>query len=102
VAGFKLLLKRLGTGVEDVKRIHLVGAFGHYVQIESAVRIGLIEAPRERIHSAGNTALRGAKMMLLAEVEPELPPIEHVSLAADAGFQDEFAECMTFPAPVSW
>ena len=42
-AGFKLLLKRLGASVEDVKSIYLAGAFGNYVQRESAARIGLIE-----------------------------------------------------------
>jgi uncharacterized 2Fe-2S/4Fe-4S cluster protein (DUF4445 family) len=96
-SGFKLLLKRLGASAGDLKSIQLAGAFGNYVQIESANRIGLIEAPRERIHAAGNTALRGAKMLLLAAEEPALPGIEHVSLAEDPGFQDEFANCMTFP-----
>jgi hypothetical protein len=38
-------------------------------------------------------------MLLLADHEPQLPPIEHVSLAADPAFQDEFAACMSFPAP---
>ena len=71
------------------------------MQIESAVRIGLIEAPRELIHAAGNTALRGAKMLLLAAHEPALPAIEHVGLAADPEFQDEFAECMSFPSDVA-
>jgi uncharacterized 2Fe-2S/4Fe-4S cluster protein (DUF4445 family) len=102
-AGFKLLLKRLGAQVSDLKSIHLAGAFGNYVQIESAIRIGLIDigserAPRDLVHAAGNTALRGAKM-LLATGEPTLPIIEHVSLAADPSFQDEFANSMTFPAP---
>ena len=96
-AGFKLLLKRLGTEACDLKSIHLAGAFGNYVQIESALRIGLIESPRELIHAAGNTALRGAKMLLLSAGEPVLPAIEHVSLAADPSFQDEFVNCMTFP-----
>jgi len=96
-AGFKLLLKRLGAQAIDLKSIYLAGAFGNYVQIESALRIGLIESPRELIHAAGNTALRGAKMMLLAAHEPTLPPIDHISLAADAGFEDEFVNCMTFP-----
>jgi hypothetical protein len=41
-------------------------AFGNYVQIESALRIGLLEAPHAIIHAAGNTALRGARMLLLA------------------------------------
>jgi uncharacterized 2Fe-2S/4Fe-4S cluster protein (DUF4445 family) len=71
-------------------------AFGNYVQIESPLRIGLLEAPHTIIHAPGDTALRGAKILLLAD-EPLLPPIEHISLAADTAFQDEFAGCMTFP-----
>ncbi len=77
--------------------IHLAGAFGNYVQIDSALRIGLLEVPRAVVHPAGNTALRGAKMLLLSG-EPPLPPIEHISLAADPAFQNEFAACMGFPA----
>ena len=84
-------------GSKALHAIHLAGAFGNYVQIESALRIGLLEAPHALIHAAGNTALRGAKMLLLAAEEPPLPPIEHVSLAADPAFQDEFAHCMAFP-----
>lgn len=99
-SGFRLLLKRSGAAARDLRCIHLAGAFGNYVQIESAIRIGLIEAPRALAHAAGNTALRGAKMLLLAGQEPLLPPIRHVSLAADPGFQDEFVNCMTFPGPL--
>jgi uncharacterized 2Fe-2S/4Fe-4S cluster protein (DUF4445 family) len=96
-SGFKLLLKSLGATVGDLKSIYLAGAFGNYVQIESALRIGLIQAPRNLVHAAGNTALRGAKMLLLASEEQVVPVIEHISLAADQGFQDEFANCITFP-----
>ena len=96
-AGFRLLLKRLGVSARSLQSIHLAGAFGNYVQIESAIGIGLIEAPHALVHAAGNTALRGAKMLLLADREPQLPPIEHVSLASDPAFQDEFANCMAFP-----
>jgi uncharacterized 2Fe-2S/4Fe-4S cluster protein (DUF4445 family) len=95
-AGFRLLLNRHGAQVPSLHAIHLAGAFGNYVQIESALRIGLLEAPHALIRAAGNTALRGAKILLLAD-EPPLPPIEHVSLAADPAFQDEFASCMSFP-----
>ncbi|MGO8757584.1 MAG: ASKHA domain-containing protein [Terracidiphilus sp.] len=99
-SGFRLLLKRLAAGSDSLRAIHLAGAFGNYVQIDSAIRIGLIEAPPALIHAAGNTALRGAKLLLLSAEEPPLPPIEHVSLAADPAFQDEFAGCMTFPNPL--
>jgi uncharacterized 2Fe-2S/4Fe-4S cluster protein (DUF4445 family) len=99
-AGFSLLLDRLGASARDLRSIYLAGAFGNYLRIESAARIGLIEAPMELVHAAGNTALRGAKMMLLAKDEPALPEIEHVCLAAIEGFQDRFAACMSFPAGV--
>jgi uncharacterized 2Fe-2S/4Fe-4S cluster protein (DUF4445 family) len=97
-SGFRLLLKHLGADASSLRNIFLAGAFGNYVQAESAIGIGLIEAPIERIHASGNTALHGAKMLLLSASEPALPKIEHVSLAADPGFQDEFADCIAFPA----
>jgi uncharacterized 2Fe-2S/4Fe-4S cluster protein (DUF4445 family) len=95
-SGFKLLLRRVGAQACDLRSVYLAGAFGNYVQVQSAIDIGLLDAPQEIIHAAGNTALRGAKMLLLSAEEPALPRIEHVSLAADPGFQDEFANCMTF------
>jgi uncharacterized 2Fe-2S/4Fe-4S cluster protein (DUF4445 family) len=96
-SGFRLLVKHLGVALTDVRSVHLAGAFGNYVQIDSAIHVGLLEMPKERIHAAGNTALHGAKMLLLAASEPALPAIEHIGLASDEGFQDEFVDCMTFP-----
>jgi uncharacterized 2Fe-2S/4Fe-4S cluster protein (DUF4445 family) len=96
-AGFRLLLKRLGANANDLQSIHLAGAFGNYVQARSAIRIGLLEVPMERIQASGNTALRGAKMLLLFDDEPTLPSIDHVSLVQDPSFEDEFISCMAFP-----
>jgi uncharacterized 2Fe-2S/4Fe-4S cluster protein (DUF4445 family) len=55
-SGFKLLLKLLGADAGSLRNIYLAGAFGNYVQAESAIAIGLIEAPISRIHASGNTA----------------------------------------------
>jgi uncharacterized 2Fe-2S/4Fe-4S cluster protein (DUF4445 family) len=101
-SGFRLLTKHLSATAEDIQSVYLAGAFGNYVQIDSAIAIGLLEMPRERIHAAGNTALRGAKILLLSTLEPPVPAIEHISLAADTGFQDEFVDCMTFPGAKSY
>ncbi len=95
-AGVRILLGRWGATMKDVQTVYLAGAFGNYVRVESAARVGLLEMARKRVVSAGNTALRGAKLMMLSENRP-LPEIEHVSLAADAGFQDTFVDCMSFP-----
>ncbi len=98
-AGFKLLLGHIGATIGQLRSVYLAGAFGNYVQIDSALAIGLLDAPRNMIHAAGNTALRGAKMLLAQPEAPSLPAIRHVSLAAQPGFQDEFANCMAFPEP---
>ena len=79
-AGFRLLLRSLGAKAEDLNRIHLAGAFGNYIQASSAIGIGLLEFTSQRILPSGNTALRGAKMLLLSENEPPLPSMEHVAL----------------------
>lgn len=96
-AGFRLLLRSLGTRPEELQRIHLAGAFGNYVQASNAIGIGLLEFSPQQIIPSGNTALRGAKMLLLSLTPPALPKMEHVALAADADFQDEFVNCMNFP-----
>lgn len=100
-AGFRMLIRQIGPDCAGLKSIYLAGAFGNYVRIESAIHIGLIEAPPGLVHAAGNTALRGAKLLLLAGEEPALPPIRHVNLAADRRFEDEFANCMSFPENAS-
>jgi uncharacterized 2Fe-2S/4Fe-4S cluster protein (DUF4445 family) len=84
-----------------VEIVHLAGAFGNYVNISSAVRIGLLPFAPERIAPAGNTALLGAKIALFSDngrIEDLARTIRHVSLHAHASFQDVYVEEMTFPA----
>jgi uncharacterized 2Fe-2S/4Fe-4S cluster protein (DUF4445 family) len=102
-AGLRILAGRWGAGVGDIRRIHLAGAFGNYVDIGSARRIGLIEGEAERIFPAGNASLRGVKMALLAPSKRDAwiagvrARTEHVPLAQDPKFQDTFVECLPFP-----
>lgn len=102
-AGIHILLNRLGAAPEDVTRLYLAGAFGNYVNRESARRIGLLRIPLERVRPSGNTALLGAKIALFAD-EAELEGyqrlrerIEHVGLNEDPAFQDVYVEEMGFP-----
>jgi uncharacterized 2Fe-2S/4Fe-4S cluster protein (DUF4445 family) len=96
-SGLRILLDRWGASINDVKEVFLSGAFGNYVRAESAVRIGLLEASVDRLVPSGNTALRGAKLLVGAEDFPVLNQIEHVGLASDPNFQDQFVGCMAFP-----
>lgn len=97
-AGARILLKRLGAEPGDVRRLYLAGAFGNYINRESARRIGLIEFPPEVVEPAGNTALLGAKLALFERSDPDYAAIrvEHVPLAADPEFQDTYVDSMSF------
>jgi len=103
-AGLRILLERLDASIADVETLYLAGAFGNYISLRGAQRIGLLHAPISRIHPAGNTALLGAKMALFEDAEKEISAIlaktEHVALGADARFQDVFVEEMLFPEPI--
>lgn len=103
-AGLRILLEHWGARPADVARLHLAGAFGNYINRDSARRIGLLNFPPEKVIPAGNTALLGAKLALcrlgqdsgFAELRRR---IRHVSLSEDERFQEVFAEEMLFPAP---
>jgi uncharacterized 2Fe-2S/4Fe-4S cluster protein (DUF4445 family) len=103
-AGLRLLLERCHAGAGGLSKVYLAGAFGNYIDIESGRRIGLLEADRSSIVPAGNTALRGVKMTLLAPRFAErrlreiLRLVQHVPLAADPRFQETFVDCLAFPS----
>jgi len=102
-AGLRVLLNQFGKRLDDLSKLHLAGAFGNYVNRESARRIGLLEVGPEKIHSAGNTALRGARMVLLSKrlfnhsLEQVRKLSRHLSLASDMKFHETFVESMNFP-----
>jgi uncharacterized 2Fe-2S/4Fe-4S cluster protein (DUF4445 family) len=96
-AGLRILCLRRGARVDDLDRVYLAGAFGNYVRVASAERIGLLEIDPERVEPAGNTALRGAKLALLDPAVLDGIEIEHVELAAVESFQETFVDCLGYP-----
>ncbi|MBD5543428.1 MAG: DUF4445 domain-containing protein [Lachnospiraceae bacterium] len=60
-AGICLLIDRYGIGIEELERVYLAGGFGYYLNVESAVSMGLIPIELgEKITAVGNTSLAGA------------------------------------------
>jgi uncharacterized 2Fe-2S/4Fe-4S cluster protein (DUF4445 family) len=103
-AGLRVLSERWGACGGDLKRVWLAGAFGNYVNVDSARRIGLLEVPASCVEAAGNTSLRGLKLGLLSATKREAwiagarSKIEHVALGSKTGFEEMFVECIPFPA----
>ncbi len=101
-AGLRILLDRWGAALPDIETVHLAGAFGNYVQIESARRIGLLDVAAGRVLPVGNASLRWVKMALLnlsrrdAWTAGIRARTEHIPLASDPRFQDVFADCLPF------
>ena len=99
-AGLQLLAARLSASLDDIRRVHLAGAFGNYVSRASARRIGMLHFPVERIVASGNTALHGARRALFEEPaawEAICRRVKHVALNEDPRFEDVYAGEMRFP-----
>ncbi|MGQ9558507.1 MAG: ASKHA domain-containing protein [Desulfurispora sp.] len=66
-AAVELLLESVGLTMPDIEYFYAAGAFGHYLDVESAVTIGLYpDLPRDKIIRLGNSAGAGARLALLS------------------------------------
>ena len=101
VAGTRILLKELSVEVKDIDKIMLAGAFGNYINKDSALRIGLLPpVSPEKIFSIGNAAGEGAKMVLLSTVERARAAVlakkaRHIELSIQKDFQAEFINSLS-------
>lgn len=100
-SGAKLMMKRLG--VTKLDKVILAGAFGSYIDKESAMVIGLFpDCEMENVYAVGNAAGDGARIALLNKAKREeanliARQVEYVELAVDPGFQKEYMEAMHLP-----
>lgn len=100
--GIKILMKHMGIQGEDIEVISIAGAFGSYIDIDSALKIGIFpDVERSRIKAIGNAAGVGASMILLSEkarekAEEQATGITHIELAAADDFQEEYILATAF------
>lgn len=102
-AGIRLLCAHRGIGIGQIDTLLLAGAFGNYLNPDSACAIGLLPAVlRERIRAVGNAAGEGAQIAVLNRMEYERSAdlarrVEFLELALDQDFQEIYVEEMEFP-----
>jgi uncharacterized 2Fe-2S/4Fe-4S cluster protein (DUF4445 family) len=88
----------------------IAGAFGTYIDVESAISIGMLpRLPLDRFRQVGNAAGMGAKLALIsetkrAEAQTLARQVGYVELATVPGFSQIFAQSMylgddLFPPP---
>jgi len=101
-AGLEILLEEGGIAAGDIDEFIIAGAFGTYLDVGSAITIGMFpELPRERFRQVGNAAGTGAQQMLISaerrRVADEIPErVEYIELTTHAGFEKVFIKAMFF------
>lgn len=102
-SGIDVLLDRAGIGPAALDEILVAGAFGSYLDLRSAVRIGMFPpVPRDRIRQVGNAAGLGARQLLVsparrARAEALASRVEHVELSGEPSFRDRYLSALWIP-----
>jgi len=93
-AAMNILLKRLDLNFSDVDRLFIAGAFGNYLNVDSAISIGLIpNVPREKIEFVGNTSIKGSKIVAFyQEAYQEVLEIRRSTTYYDLMGADDYVE----------
>jgi uncharacterized 2Fe-2S/4Fe-4S cluster protein (DUF4445 family) len=100
--GVQLLLREAGLDETQIERFVIAGAFGAYIDVDSAVAIGLLpELPRERFTQVGNAAGLGVQQMLAsterrARAAALAAECRYVELSSRSDFQKTFLHHIGF------
>ena len=101
-SGIKILMEQFGIEAEAVKNVYLAGGFGYFLDVDAAVKIGLIpEEFRDKTQAVGNSALAGCYAYHTDENAVEkITRIKQLTrvmnLAETEGFAETFVDNMNF------
>ena len=97
------MVRSLGIGFEDLERIYIAGGFGNFIDMESAITIGLFpDVDRTKYEYLGNASLAGAKYALISKdfrdrIDEVFPKMTYVDLGSDPVFYDEYMSAQFLP-----
>ncbi len=103
-SGARLMMNRLG--ISKIDKVILAGAFGSYIDKESAAVIGLFpDCALKNVYAVGNAAGDGARMALLNtdkrnEADIMAKQVEYVELTVEPSFNTTFTQSLIFPHKV--
>ncbi|RLE49088.1 MAG: ferredoxin [Candidatus Methanomethylicota archaeon] len=102
-AGAVILMNKMGVTEHDLSEFIVAGAFGSYIDPESAMTIGMMpELPLEKVKFVGNTAGSGARLCLKSlearrEAQEIADKVKYVELAIEPSFEEEYVNSMYLP-----
>jgi uncharacterized 2Fe-2S/4Fe-4S cluster protein (DUF4445 family) len=98
--GITALLLDSALSDEDIDEVIIAGAFGSYIDVASAITIGMLPAlPLRRFRQVGNAAGTGARLALISKAQRAMAKeigqrVRYLELASLPQFQDLFAQSM--------
>jgi len=102
-AATNILIKYMGFKFEEIKKFFIAGGFGNYIDIENAIRIGLLpDLKREKFIFVGNSSLSGARAALLSYEAMKkagniAQKITYFELSVEPKYMDEYMAALFFP-----
>jgi uncharacterized 2Fe-2S/4Fe-4S cluster protein (DUF4445 family) len=102
--GIEVLLETAGLAAKDVRRVIIAGTFGNYIDIKSAVKVGMLpDLPLRRFSQVGNAAGAGACLVLVSgaarkKTEAMARRVQYLELADRPDFMKIFVRALGIPA----
>ena len=96
--GIQVLLETAGCAEDDIRQVIIAGAFGTYIDVASAVAIGMLPSlPLKRFRQVGNAAGMGAKLALIslksrAKAEAIASRVSYIELGSAPKFEQVFVQ----------
>jgi uncharacterized 2Fe-2S/4Fe-4S cluster protein (DUF4445 family) len=96
--GIEVLLETSGCSEDDINQVIIAGAFGTYIDVASAVTIGMLPSlPLKRFRQVGNAAGMGAKLALISpksrtRAEAIASRVSYIELASAPRFEQVFVQ----------
>jgi len=98
--GIQLLLQAKGCSEEDIQQVIIAGAFGSYIDVGSAIAIGMLPSlPLECFRQVGNAAGTGARIALIScskrvEAQTIARKTSYMELSDNPNFQETFTQAL--------
>jgi uncharacterized 2Fe-2S/4Fe-4S cluster protein (DUF4445 family) len=96
--GMQALLEVNGCSEDKIKQVIIAGAFGSYINVSSAITIGMLPLlPLNYFKQVGNAAGIGAKLALIslskrAEAQTVASRVKYIELASAPNFEQTFIQ----------
>ncbi|QOJ31846.1 MAG: DUF4445 domain-containing protein [Gammaproteobacteria bacterium] len=106
-SGIDMLLQAAGLDEAQLDQVIVAGAFGSYIDLDSAIAIGMLPGlPRERFAQIGDAAGLGTRLAALshphrAQAARIAQRARYISMAGSAAFQRQFVSRINFRQPAA-